>query len=124
MMDITFDVTRDNEQRQTAMNNLLVLARERAGAELMFKEGIVNKITKTLKLEKNEEIVTIGIRIMAELCTDNISRTESILKDIGVPWCLEMIDSKNSERVNAGQYYLQVGKLHSMDYYGCVKTHI
>ena len=107
MMDIAFDMTRDNEQRQTAMNNLLVLARERAGAELMFKEGVVKKITKTLKLEKNEEIVTIGIRIMAELCTDNTSRTESILKDIGVPWCLEMIDSKNSERVNAGQYYLQ-----------------
>lgn len=112
MMDIAFDLTRDSEQRQTAMNNLLVLARERAGAELMFNERVVDKITKTVKLEKNEEIITIGIRIMAELCTDNISRVESILKDIGVPWCLEMLNSKNSERVNAGQYYLQVGKLH------------
>ncbi|KOC64160.1 Protein unc-45 like protein B [Habropoda laboriosa] len=107
MMDIAFDLKGTNEKRETAMNNLLVLARERAGAEIMYNDGIINKITQTLKLEKNEEIITIAIRIIAELCKDNISRTESVLKNIGIPWCLEMINSQITERVNAAQYYLQ-----------------
>lgn len=110
MMDIAFEFKGDIEKRETAMNNLLVLVRERAGAETMFNSGIISKITKTLKFEKNEEIITIAIRIIAELCKDNTSRTEYILKEIGVPWCLEMINSKISERVNAAQYCLQVGK--------------
>lgn len=108
MMNIAFEMKGDNEKRETAMNNLLVLARERAGAEVMFNDGIVPQITKTLKLEKNEEIITIAIRIIAELCKDNVNRTEIIIKDIGIPWCLEMINSKVSERVNAAQYCIQV----------------
>ncbi|XP_076642335.1 unc-45 myosin chaperone [Halictus rubicundus] len=107
MMDIAFEMKGTNENRETAMNNLLVLARERAGAEIMLKDGIVCKIMKILKLEKNEEIITVAIRIIAELSKDNISRTELILKDIGIPCYLEMIDSKLTERVNAAQYCLQ-----------------
>ncbi|XP_031845515.1 unc-45 myosin chaperone [Nomia melanderi] len=107
MMDIAFGIEGKDENRETAMNNLLVLARERAGAEVMFKNGIVSKIIKLLKLEKNEEIIIIAIRIIAELCRDNINRTELTLKDIGIPWYLEMINSKLTERVNAAQYCLQ-----------------
>ncbi|XP_076278905.1 protein unc-45 homolog B-like [Lasioglossum baleicum] len=107
MMDIVFEMKGTNENREAAMNNLLVLARERAGAEIMLKDGIVCKIMKLLKFEKNEEIITIAIRIIAELSKDNISRTELILKDIGIPYYLEMINSKLTERVNAAQYCLQ-----------------
>ncbi|OAD61880.1 Protein unc-45 like protein B [Eufriesea mexicana] len=107
MMDIAFEMKEDNEKRETAMNNLLVLARERAGAEIMFNDEIVSKIIKMLKLEKHEEIIIIAIRIIAELCKDNIQRTENILKHIGIPWCLEIINSKLIERVNAAQYCLQ-----------------
>nr|KAF7427020.1 hypothetical protein H0235_006714 [Vespula pensylvanica] len=107
MIDISFDLQHDKEKRETAINNLLVLSRERAGAEIMFNEGVVSKITKLLKLEKNEEIIIAGIRIIAELCKENISRTEQVLSIIGIPWCLEMINSKNIERVNAAQYCMQ-----------------
>ncbi|XP_020282813.1 protein unc-45 homolog B [Pseudomyrmex gracilis] len=107
MFDLAFTMTNDKEKRETAMNNLLVLARERAGAEEIFKEGGVSKITKLLKLEKNEEIICSAIRIVGELCKNNISRTKSIIADIGLPWCLEMINSKFAERVTAAQYCLQ-----------------
>ncbi|XP_035736786.1 protein unc-45 homolog B-like isoform X1 [Vespa mandarinia] len=108
MIDISFDLQQDKEKRETAINNLLVLSRERAGAEIMFNESVVSKITKLLKLEKNEEIIIAAIRIVAELCKDNINRTEQVLSIIGIPWCLEMINSKNIERVNAAQYCLQI----------------
>ncbi|CAD1478878.1 unnamed protein product, partial [Heterotrigona itama] len=107
MMDIAFEIKGDNEKQETAMNNLLVLARERAGAEIMFNDGIVSKITKILKLEKNEEIITIGVRIIAELCKNNIDRTENIIRQIGIPWYLELFNTKIVERVNAAQYCLQ-----------------
>lgn len=108
MFELAFDIKLDKDKRETAMNNLLVLAKERAGAELMYNQGISLKIHNLLKSEKNEVIVVAGIRILAELCKDNIERTEKILKDIGIPWFLDILNSKNEERVNAGQYCVQV----------------
>ena len=108
MFELAFDINIDKEKRETAMNNLLVLARERAGAELMFKQGISMKIHNLLKSEKNEKIVVSAIRILGELCKENIERTEKMLKDIGIPWFLDVINSKNEDRVNAGQYCIQV----------------
>ncbi|XP_032675627.1 protein unc-45 homolog B [Odontomachus brunneus] len=107
MLDLAFNMSIDKEKRETAMNNLLVLARERAGAEEIFNEGGVSKITKLLKIENNNEVTCSAIRIIAELCANNVSRTESIIRDVGVPWCLEMMNSKQKERVNASQYCLQ-----------------
>lgn len=108
MLDLAFNMGIDKERRETAMNNLLVLARERAGAEEIFKQKGVSKITKFVKVENNEEVICNAIRIIGELCKNNINRTESIVKDIGLPWYLEMINSKLAERVNVSQYCLQV----------------
>lgn len=108
MLDLAFDMSMDKEKRETAMNNLLVLAHERAGAEEIFKQKGVSKITKCIKVETNEEVICNAIRIIAELCKNNISRTESIVKDIGLPWLLEIMDSKLAERVNVSQYCLQI----------------
>jgi len=108
MLDLAFNVNADKEKRETAMNNLLVLTRERAGAEEIFKQKGVFKIAHLVKVEKNDEIICSAIRIIGELCKNNISRTETIIKDIGLPWYLEMMNSTSTERVNASQYCLQV----------------
>lgn len=108
MLDLAFNVSADKEKRETAMNNLLVLALERAGAEEIFKNGSVSKIAQLVKVEKNEEVICSAIRIVGELCKNNINRTESIMKDIGLPWYLEMMNTTSTERVNASQYCLQV----------------
>ncbi|XP_011494879.1 PREDICTED: protein unc-45 homolog B [Ceratosolen solmsi marchali] len=107
MFDLAFEMHADIEKRETAMNNLLVLTKERAGAEFIFKKGIALKIHKLLKLEKNEVIIIAAIRILAELFQNNEERTTIILHDIGVPWFFDAINSKNEERVNAGQYCIQ-----------------
>lgn len=108
MLDLAFNMSMDKEKRETAMNNLLVLARERAGAEEIFKQKGVSKITKFVKVGEDGEIICSAIRIIGELCKNNINQTESIIRDIGLPWFLEMINSKLAERVNASQYCLQV----------------
>ncbi|EFN75678.1 protein unc-45 homolog B [Harpegnathos saltator] len=107
MSKIAFDINVNKEKRLLAINNLLVLARERAGAEEIFKQEGVSKITKLVKVEDNEEIICSAIRIVAELCAGNLNRTEDIVKDVGVPWYLEMMNSKHKERVNTSQYCLQ-----------------
>ncbi|XP_015108804.1 protein unc-45 homolog B [Diachasma alloeum] len=108
MLEMAFDMKTDKEKRETAMNNLLVLSRESAGAEGMFKEGVVTKILKLIKLEgKNDEIVISAVRVIDELCKHNIERTAVIIREIGIPWLLEMMNSNSEERVNAAQHCMQ-----------------
>ncbi|XP_011685099.1 PREDICTED: protein unc-45 homolog B [Wasmannia auropunctata] len=107
MLDLAFNASGDKEKREIALNNLLVLARERAGAEEIFKQEGVLKIAQLVKVEKNVEMVCSAIRIVGELCKNNIGRTESIIKDIGLPWFLETMNSTSTERVNASQYCIQ-----------------
>ncbi|XP_012252910.2 protein unc-45 homolog B [Athalia rosae] len=108
MLKLAFDLSTDKERRETSMNNLLVLAREKAGAEVMFKEGIITKIHQLLKIEKNEIIIVAAIRIIGELCKDNVERTKAILQAVGVPWFLDLINSRKEERINAAQHCMQV----------------
>ncbi|XP_024867525.1 protein unc-45 homolog B-like, partial [Temnothorax curvispinosus] len=108
ILDLAFNVSADNDKRETAMNNLLVLARERAGAEEIFKKEGVSKIIQLVKVEKNEKVICTAIRIIGELCKNNINRTESVAKFVGLPWCLEIMNSTSVQIVNASQYCLQV----------------
>jgi protein unc-45 len=50
MFDIVFNMEAESEKREKAADNLIVLAREKAGAELLFKEGVVQKIARLLKV--------------------------------------------------------------------------
>lgn len=61
MTKICFDLTADKEKRETAMNNLLVLARERVGSEIIVQSNVVQEIKRLLKVEKNREIYIAGI---------------------------------------------------------------
>lgn len=108
MMKLAFDVANDKEKRETAMNNILVLAREKAGSEFLMKENVVHKVKSLLKVEKHEEIYVTGIRIIGELCKHNVDRTIQVLQVVGIPWFLEILDSNSEKRVNAAQHCMQL----------------
>ncbi|KAK0176381.1 hypothetical protein PV328_000524 [Microctonus aethiopoides] len=109
MLEMAFNMNTNEEKREMAMNNLLVLSRENSGAEIMFKEGIILNILKLLKVEKNnDEIIIAAIRIIAELCKNNAERTSTIIREIGLPWFLEILNSNNKQRVTAAQHCMQV----------------
>lgn len=99
MMKIAFDITENSEKRDTAMNNLLVLSREHAGAEMMIKSNLAQQIKKLLKIEKNREICVTAIRVLGELCKHNCERTKIMLKNLGMPWFLEILDSSDEHQV-------------------------
>ncbi|XP_024877963.1 protein unc-45 homolog B-like [Temnothorax curvispinosus] len=107
MLDIAFDVNVSEKEREIAINDLLVLARDESGAEEIFKKEGVFKIVQLVKVEKNEEVICSAIRIVGELCENNFSRTKFVMKYVGLSWCLELMNSTSIERVNASQYCLQ-----------------
>jgi hypothetical protein len=50
MFEIVFDVAKEADKREKAADNLVVLARERAGADLLHTEGVVQKIARLMKV--------------------------------------------------------------------------
>lgn len=108
MFEVAFKLDEDIEKREKAMSNLLVLAKENTGADIMFKNGVVQKIQQLLKVEKKPEIYINAVRVISQLCKRNIDTTKGVIKIVGIPWFLEIIDSDNEERVMAAEYCLQV----------------
>lgn len=117
MFKYAFDLEQEKEKRETAINNLIVLAREKAGAEIMYKEGVVKKVSNLLKVEQNKDIFLGGIRIVGELCKDNVERTKGVLQEVGIPWFLDILNCKEEKQVNAAQYCIQtiLNSLSGMD---------
>lgn len=107
MFQIAFDLAAAKEKREQAMNNIVVLARETAGAEIMMKEGLVHQIGKLLKVEKNNDIITNAIRAIDTVCTKSEDRTKTVIKELGIPWFLQILDSNIEERVSAAQHCMQ-----------------
>ena len=107
MMILAFDFGEDREKREQAINNLVVLARESSGADVMFQKGIVKRVESLLKVEKNKTIFIAGVRIVGELCKDSVPRTKSIINDLGIPWFLDILNCQEEDQVNASQYCLQ-----------------
>lgn len=107
MCQMAFDLNESEDKRKSAMNNLLVLAREPVAADLMQKAGVIEKIVSLIKIEKNSEIYLNAIRTVDEMCTKSVQRTKAILRVIGIPWFLEILDSNNDDRVTASQHCMQ-----------------
>lgn len=51
-----------------------MLAKEKTGADILEREGVINKMKECLRTEKNSEIILAFIRVMGEMCTENPSR--------------------------------------------------
>lgn len=107
MFQIAFDIAAAKDKREQAMNNIVVLARETAGAEIMLKEGLVQQIGKLLKVEKNNDIITNAIRAIDEVCSKSADRTKTVVKELGIPWFLQILDCTIEERVAASQHCMQ-----------------
>ncbi|CAL4178392.1 unnamed protein product [Meganyctiphanes norvegica] len=107
LFDILFDSSMEKDKRETCANNLVALAREKAGAELLLKEGILGRLVLMLKTEKNTEIKLACTRSIGAFST-SVERVQTILKECGLPWLLDLMNSTHAQQVNAGQYVFQV----------------
>eukprot|EP00096_Caligus_rogercresseyi_P016764 TRINITY_DN965_c0_g1_i1.p1 TRINITY_DN965_c0_g1~~TRINITY_DN965_c0_g1_i1.p1 ORF type:complete len:973 (+),score=328.63 TRINITY_DN965_c0_g1_i1:292-3210(+) len=108
MFEIVFDPTQETEKREKAADNLIVLAREKGGAEMLEKEGVVEKIVRAMKVEKNMAIRLSLIRCINEFSKDNLLRCRDVIRVAGIPFFLDSVNTHESEVVTAASYTLQV----------------
>lgn len=108
MFEIAFDVGAEKSKRETAMSNLVVLARTTTGSDIMYREGIATHVSKLFKVEKNDDILISAIRVIDDICSKSLLNTKNIIRELGIPWFLQILDSKNTDRVMAAQHCLQV----------------
>ncbi|XP_077989657.1 protein unc-45 homolog B-like isoform X2 [Glandiceps talaboti] len=73
----------DLEKKRQAAQNLIVLAREEAGAERIFREGGVKRILQ-LAGDKDKETSLSALRALACLCTGHKTRALIVMKDVGL----------------------------------------
>merc|ERR1719167_1724369 len=107
MFEIVFNLEAEISKREKAADNLIVLSREKAGAEMLFKEGVVPKICRLLKVEKDKKIRLSCIRVYGELAKKDVDRAKAILMEAGVPFFMDAINTKDEEMVNAATYAIQ-----------------
>lgn len=84
MLQIAFgsDVGIDEEKRKQALNNLLVLAREEAGAGKLFEAGVTSKLIGLLD-SKDADVLLAVLRILSALVNNSRSRAAAVLNEVG-----------------------------------------
>ena len=107
MFDYVFNIEEETETREKAADNMIVLAKERVGAELLFKEGVVGKIVKLMKVEKNSKIRLSLIRVFGDLAKTEMERARVVIKEAGIPFFLDALNTEDEETVTAVAYVIQ-----------------
>uniref|UniRef100_A0A8C4JMG8 Unc-45 myosin chaperone A n=1 Tax=Dromaius novaehollandiae TaxID=8790 RepID=A0A8C4JMG8_DRONO len=75
---------KDADKKQKAAQNLIVLAREEAGAEKIFQSDGVRLLTRLLDTAK-ADMMLAALRTLVGLCSGHRSRTMAILAELGAP---------------------------------------
>lgn len=84
MFNLVFDKDSDKEKRLQAANNLVVLARETGGAEMIIKQSGMEKLKELLMNEKDPGLLQAGVRVLSCLTNENIERSKRVYEELGV----------------------------------------
>ena len=71
---------------EKASDNMIVLAKDRVGAELLFKEGVVQKIVRLMKVETNLKIRPSLVRVFGDLSKTDMARAKITVREAGIPF--------------------------------------
>eukprot|EP00090_Calanus_glacialis_P004732 TRINITY_DN13559_c0_g1_i1.p1 TRINITY_DN13559_c0_g1~~TRINITY_DN13559_c0_g1_i1.p1 ORF type:complete len:1002 (-),score=408.50 TRINITY_DN13559_c0_g1_i1:92-3097(-) len=107
MFELVFNVEEEMEKREKAADNMIVLAKDRVGAELLFKEGVVQKIVRLMKVETNQKIRLSLVRVFGDLGKTDMERAKIIVREAGIPFFLNALNTSDEEAVNAVVYVIQ-----------------
>uniref|UniRef100_A0A8C4F1A5 Unc-45 myosin chaperone A n=1 Tax=Dicentrarchus labrax TaxID=13489 RepID=A0A8C4F1A5_DICLA len=107
MFSLLLDGSANESDRQKAAQNLVVLSREDAGAEQIFRNDGVKLIQKLLQ-SKQEDVVLSALRTLVGLCTGHQSRTMAIVNELGMEQLCAVMGSGASTVSLAACHLLQV----------------
>ncbi|GFO40405.1 unc-45-like protein a [Plakobranchus ocellatus] len=98
MFNITFDPATDKQKRLQGLNNLVVLAREEAGATMITSAGGLAKLGQLLAW-KDAEILQATARVLATLAKGSKERCRSVVDVIGLPALLHLMSGAETEEM-------------------------
>ncbi|KAM9854994.1 protein unc-45 homolog A [Aulostomus maculatus] len=107
MFSLLLDVSAKDSDRQKAAQNLVVLSREEAGAEQIFRNDGV-KLSHQLLQSKLEDVVLSALRMLVGLCTGHQSRTMAIVNELGMEQLCTVMGSGAPSVSLAACHLLQV----------------
>ncbi|KAK5902486.1 hypothetical protein CesoFtcFv8_007732 [Champsocephalus esox] len=107
MFSLLLDASANDSDRQKAAQNLVVLSREDAGAEQIFRNDGVKLIQKLLH-SNQEDVVLSALRTLVGLCTGHQSRTMAIVNELGMEQLCGVMGSGASTVSLAACHLLQV----------------
>ncbi|KAL4218417.1 Protein unc-45 A [Mactra antiquata] len=84
MFNLIFDSNTEKDKRIQACNNLVVLAREDGGPEMILQQDGMKKLSDMLKSMKDVEMLQAAVRVLSCLTNDNRPRSEMVHTTIGV----------------------------------------
>ncbi|KAM3867840.1 protein unc-45 homolog B [Diretmus argenteus] len=96
MFDILLDEEMDKDKQEKAANNLIVLAREDAGAERIFQNNGVPLLLSMIETAKPEMLLA-AIRTLSGMCTGHKARTMAIIHLVGVDKLCSIMAVDNEE---------------------------
>ncbi|CAL8248899.1 unnamed protein product [Merluccius merluccius] len=96
MFDILMDEEMEKDKREKAANNLIVLAREDAGAERIFQNNGVPLLMNMIESGK-AEMVLASIRTLSGMCTGHKARTMAIIQMISIEKMCSIMAVDNEE---------------------------
>ncbi|KAK9970971.1 hypothetical protein ABG768_026872 [Culter alburnus] len=96
MFDILFSDESDKEKREKAANNLIVLAREDAGAERIFENNGVPLLVQLIDTGKPEMILA-AVRTLSGMCTGHRARATAIIHMVGISKLCSIMAVDNEE---------------------------
>ncbi|PIO28968.1 hypothetical protein AB205_0070370 [Aquarana catesbeiana] len=96
MFEILLDPNSEKEKREKALNNLIVLGREDAGAERIFQNNGVNLLME-LVATKDPELILSAVRTLSGMCTGHRARATAILHLVGISKILSIMAVDNEE---------------------------
>ncbi|XP_071755906.1 protein unc-45 homolog B [Centroberyx gerrardi] len=96
MFDILLDEEMEKDKREKAANNLIVLAREDAGAERIFQNNGVPLLLNMIETGK-AEMVLAAIRTFAGMCTGHKARAMAIMNMVGIDKMCSIMAVDNEE---------------------------
>ncbi|XP_066524105.1 protein unc-45 homolog A [Hoplias malabaricus] len=107
MFKLLLDNSASESDRQKAAQNLVVLSREDAGAEQIFRNDGVKLLQKLLSSQQ-EDLVLSALRTLVGLCTGHQSRTMAIVNELGMDKLCGVMGSGASNVSLSACHLLQV----------------
>ncbi|XP_048837352.1 protein unc-45 homolog B [Brienomyrus brachyistius] len=96
MFDILLDEETEKDKIEKAANNLIVLAREDAGAERIFQNNGIPLLMKLIETGKPEMILA-AIRTLSGMCTGHKARATAIIHMVGIQKFCSIMGTDNED---------------------------